>query len=471
MSRFFVSLCLAAWLILQISVQSAAASTMVLPIRLDYPLIRAFFVQQAFTDPGQTAVVIDENDGCLFLKLQNPEIFSENGSPRLKAQMLLRAGVPVFGTCRMPIELEGLIDVRLNVQLDVSAWTLHFQTDELRFTTHDGKSSLLSGQMLGLVRERLFGHLDQVTVNLSTSVQQLQEMLPLFFKTEAQVKITKWLKSIRPGKIEARPEYYSVELVMDVEDVPAETGPALAEKPLSAEEMEQFVKSWEVWDAFLIYQIEQLGLFNLDEQDRAAVLQTLLEDRYQLVSLLASDRPESGDDLVRMQFLSAWERFSPLFRKYLTKDPSVAPLSFLVYLTAGDALTTLDKIGPTLGLDISRDGLVRMARLLAEEGVQPNLEYSFAVDPALRNSLGLGPPLTVPNQLFPSDGVDIETLSGTGHEAGKNLAFHPSVLFDFFVRPAFAAELSADELQALKPWLVNKSNFDAYQQMVRSLFQ
>lgn len=471
MLRFFISLCLGACLVLQAGARSAAATPVILPIKLDYTLLRTFFVQQAFTGPGESAVVMDENDGCQFLKLQQPEIFSDNGSLRLKAHITLRTGVPVLDTCQVPVELEGMVDARLNIQLDATGWVLHFQADELRFSTLDGKTSVLSAQVLDLVKERLFGHLDQVTVNLSTPVQELRATLPLFFQAEAQTRISKWLQSIRPGKIEARPEFYSIELIMDVEE--SQPGvPAPVEKQLSVEEMAQFVKNWEVWDAFLTYQIDRLVLFNLDDQDRAEILQTLLEARYQLTAVLASDRPAAGGDLVRQQFLTAWERFAPLFRKYLASDPSVAPLTFLVYLSAGDALAALDKIGPTLGLDISRDGLIRLARLLSEGGAPANLDYSFAVDPALRKGLGFGPPLAVPNQIFPNDDVDIKALPGADGAAKEGASLYsPSTWSDFLSRPALAADLPPADLQALKPWVVNSSNFDAYLRMVRSLLQ
>ncbi len=472
MPHFFVRLCLVVWLILPTGVQSAVASTTVLPIKLDYSLIRAFFVQQAFTDPGGAAVVIDENGGCQFLKLQDPEIFPENGALRLKAQVTLKMGLPLLDSCRMPIELDGRIDVLLKVHLDVSDWTLRFQTEDLRFTTLAGESSIASAQVLELVRERLFGRLDQVAVNLSTPVQELRDMLPLFFEAEAQPRISKWLQSIRPGKIEARPEFYSVELLMEVETDQPTGPPAPVEKHLSAEEMERFVRSWEVCDAFLVNQIGRLGQFGLDDQERADILQTLLATRYQLVAALASDQTDPGLDMVRMQFITAWERFSPLFRKYLARDPSVAPLSFLVYLSAGDALAALDKLGPTLGLEISRDGLIRLARLLAEDGRAVNLDYSFAVDPALREMLGFGPPLDVPSQIFPDEEVDIQTISGAGGMDEKVTSLlHASTWFDFFPRSAFAAELPSVDMLALKPWLVDMSNFDAYQQMVRSLLQ
>jgi hypothetical protein len=466
MLRSFVSLCLGVWLILQAGVQPSAAATSVLPIRVDYPLIRSFFIRQAFTDPGETAVIIDENDGCQFLKLQHPDLYSENGSLRLKSQMTLKMGLSVLDNCSMPIELEGLIDVRLKVHLDLAGWKLHFRADDVRFSTLDGKPSILSAKVVDMVTQRLFDHLDQVTINLATPIQELQQTLPLFVQPEAQAKISKWLQSIRPGKIEARPEFFSIELIMDVETNPPGALPAPPEKRLSAEEMERFTRSWEIWDSFLVYQIDRLGLLGLDDQERALVLQTLLETRYQLAAVLASDQTDQGKDLVRTQFLTVWERFSPLFRKYLVRDPAIEPLSFLIFLSAGDALAALDTLGPTLGLDISREGLIRLARLLAAGGTQPvKLDYTFEVDPALRNSLGFGPPLSVPDQLFHEE--EVPPPGGGTEEEIKLL--HPTTWLHFSPRSAFAAELPPAGRQALKAWIVDRSNFATYLPMVRSL--
>ena len=475
MLRIIVHLCLGCWLILQAGPGVASATTTVLPIRLDYPLLRSFIVQQAFTEPNETAIVIDEFDGCQFLKLARPDLYPENGFLRLKSQVTLKTGLPVLDTCQMPVELEGIIDVRLNVRLDATGWTLHFQTEDLRLTTADGRSLLLSAPVLDLVRERLFGHLDQVAINLAIPVQGIQEMLPLFFQDENQTRIATWLKGIRPGRIEARPDTYSVELIMEVADeVSQPLAAAPAEKGLSAEELDRFVRGWEAWDAFLVYEIGRLGLFELEEQDRTLVLQTLLESRYQLAAALASERSAPGDDLVRRQFATVWERFAPLFRKYLARDPSAAPFSFLVYLSAGDALAALDRLGPTMGLEISRDGLIRMARLLTDGGPEVTLDYSFEVDPGLRKMLGFGPPLPAPNQVFPGgEEVDLVPPAANGGAEGGIPPFRPLtwLLSPFTPRPAYAALQPPVNLQALKRWLVEDSNFDSYLQQIRTLMQ
>lgn len=461
-SRLLVSLCLGCWLILQASLESATAKAMVLPIRLDYPLLRAFFVQQAFTEPGETAVVIDEFDGCHYLKLQHPEIYSENGALHLKAQITLSMGLPVLESCQLPLELAGVIDVRLNLQLDAAGWTLHFQTEDLRFTTQDGRSAVLPAEVLDLVKERLFGHLDQVTANISTPVNELRTLVPQFFQAEAQSRIAHWLQAVRPGRMVVGPDAVTVELIMEVETDQQATLPAARERYLSDLEMKQFIRSWEVWDAFLVYQIDRLSQFGLDEPDRNLVLQTLLETRYQLAAALVENQADPGGDLVRRQFVTAWERFSPLFRKYLARDPSVAPLSSLVYLSAGDALAALDQLGPTLGLEISRDGLIRLARLLAVGGSPVNLDYSYEVDPTLRKILGFGPPLPVPEQTYPDDEVDLAQPAAPPRS---------SLWLWLTPRPALAAVRPPVNLQALKRWRVEESNFDTYLEMVRALLR
>jgi hypothetical protein len=296
-------------------------------------------------------------------------------------------------------------------------------------------------------------------------------MLPLFFDDQAQPRIAEWLQSLRPGKITAHPEFYNVELLMDVETEPLALTPAPTEQGLSTTEMARFRHSFEALDAFMVYQIARLGEFGLDDQERTDILQTLLTARYQLVAALASAQHDPRRDMVREQFILAWERFAPLFRKYLARDPSITPLSFLAFLSAGDALAALDKLGPMLGLDISRDGLIRLARLLNETEKIVNLDYSYEVDPALRKLLGFGPPLAVPEQVFPGEEVEVKSLNEGGAEGEKVLLLFPATWFDFSPRAAFAASLSPVNRQALKPWLVDEANFDAYQGMVRALLR
>ncbi|MFO7874953.1 MAG: hypothetical protein R6U55_00030, partial [Desulfovermiculus sp.] len=62
------------------------------------------------------------------------------------------------------------------------------------------------------------------------------------------------------------------------------------------------------------------------------------------------------------QFLRAWKQLSPILRAHLNQSAPVGdPWAYLAYFTASDALATLDQLGPALNIDISRDGLIRLA--------------------------------------------------------------------------------------------------------------
>ncbi len=50
-------------------------------------------------------------------------------------------------------------------------------------------------------------------------------------------------------------------------------------------------------------------------------------------------------------------------------------LPFMSFITAADALKALDRLGPAAGLDISTDGLRRLARLLNDNPSIDPLKY------------------------------------------------------------------------------------------------
>ncbi|MBA2483816.1 MAG: lytic transglycosylase domain-containing protein, partial [Nitrosomonas sp.] len=74
----------------------------------------------------------------------------------------------------------------------------------------------------------------------------------------------------------------------------------------------------------------------------------------------------------------------PVVRKISEESPQYASLAILALVTATDALHALDKLGPTFGLDISIDGLRRLARMLNNNVDVDPLRYDEAIDPELQ---------------------------------------------------------------------------------------
>ena len=72
-----------------------------------------------------------------------------------------------------------------------------------------------------------------------------------------------------------------------------------------------------------------------------------------------------------------------------------------------DALSALDEIGPAFGFEISRSGLVRLARLLDPGRRDWQPEYSPEVDPRLRSFLSLGPPIEVAGTEYEEEELEL----------------------------------------------------------------
>ena len=53
------------------------AETVTMPLTVDYPLLRALAVYQVFTEPNETATILDEKDGCNRVTLSQPTFKKE----------------------------------------------------------------------------------------------------------------------------------------------------------------------------------------------------------------------------------------------------------------------------------------------------------------------------------------------------------------------------------------------------------
>ena len=127
----------------------------------------------------------------------------------------------------------------------------------------------------------------------------------------------------------------------------------------------------------------------------------------------------------------------------------------------------LDKLGPTLGLEISRDGLLRLARLLSTSATDPTLSYSYSLDPGLRKFLGLGPPL---DDSGPASDVQEMDLP---EEPEKNAKpdDRQSWLDHFLFPRAWAKEGIPIMLDQVKQWIPPAKDPNPYIGKVRNLLE
>ncbi len=143
---------------------------------------------------------------------------------------------------------------------------------------------------------------------------------------------------------------------------------------------------------------------------------------------------------VRHWFIDSWQRLGPVLRQINLENPGQEPMLLISLLTATDALETLDRMGPAIGLDISANGLRRMGRMLIDQPGMNPLRYDDAVDPELRH-------------LF-----QLPAFPGSNEQSGFKFDFWP-------IRSAWAKSSN----DRLKLWVPRKSELPEYLPMVRVL--
>lgn len=236
---------------------------------------------------------------------------------------------------------------------------------------------------------------------------------------------------------------------------------------LSGAELAQLTANWEAWDAFLVHTINSLAPHQLSEEDRQRILDTLLAIRYQFIAALTTEAIEP--DIIRQQFVTAWKNLTPVFRHHLDGRPSGNPFGYLTFFTASDAVVALDRIGPQLGIEFSREGLIRLARLLAGQQLA-TLAYGSEVDTNLRRMLGLDPEPVSGEPVFKGEELELETPDDRSSLESE----HPvlEILSSLLIGTAWAQKSKrVDSLAEIRTWLASRHDPDSYLKRIKGLLQ
>ncbi len=448
-SRLFLAVLLT--LLMVPSAGRAELKTVTLPLTIDYPLLRSLVVYHAFTGPDRSAIVLDEGDGCNFIRIADP-IFSEtNGLLRCETRVLIRTGAPFRDTCLMPVEWAGYLILLVQPQVDPEGLKLTFRTFDSAVYDADHRPQAVPDLIWDLIRSRIYVFIHGIAVDLKPPIDEMKRILVSVIPEGLTARVESMLDSLRLGEVRLEPEAVHIAILAEVEEVydieVEREAPFLTET-----ELEKVIESWETWDAFLVHMILTLAGEPLTEEDRRAVFETLLDARYRFTMELTEKT--LGKDLVREEFIDAWTRLSPVFRNHLGDESSEFTLAYLAFFTAADALATLDRIGPTLGIEISREGLIRLGRLISRE--KPVfLDYDLQFNRELREVLGLGatPPLALEEEDTPSDETELPLDPNASSPLKKNRWSAGWTRF-LWSRPAWAGiRKTIPESPGLEKWL------------------
>jgi Transglycosylase SLT domain len=369
---------------------SATAREVRLPLSVEPPLIREALMRELFHDARQRAVFWGEPGGCSFFYLEDPKVEGEVDRLRVTAHGEARLGTEIGNTCLSPIAWSGFLELFEQPRLD--GWQLRFVVVDSNLYDEKHEKTLLGGQLWDRIKESVQPRFGAVTVDLGGPFRELRAFLPLVLGAAETNEARAALDSLHPVSARALPKGIVVEAAIELSEAPPAPTPAAPQPPLTDAEIEAFTARANQWDAFVTFVIKTLGAKTLSTSAHHALLETLLGARYEILAALSA--PSRREDPVRGLFLKSWERLRPVADDISRGLPGAEAAQVLTFVAAGDALRALDQMGPTFGIEISADGLRRMARMIAPGAAEDPLQYEPAMDPALRLFLGFGEPIT-----------------------------------------------------------------------------
>lgn len=422
------------------------AARVAIPLELDHTFLESLAREQVFTGPGGAVRLNDDGTGCQYLELRDPVIGSEGTHLTLRTTASARAGRQVAGQCLLLLDWYGQLELEQQPTIGDDGRSIVLRTVSWRALRPDGTTDTVSTTIGGWVEQWLPVDLRQTRIDLAQPLGDLKDFLALSVGVDSDVaNVNAALDSLGVDDVAVGEDRVTVTL--GLEAPPPSSTPQPRESPLSEAEVARLQRRLDSLDAFITYTVKNLAR-SPGSVDATALLAALLELRIEVVAVLVE--PQRGDeDAARTLFIRAWERLTPILRTVAEQQTDhQSAVRYLTFIGAGDMLRALDSLGPSTGVDISTDGLRRLARILIPDDPGDPLLYDDAVDAELRSSLGFGAPLPLPQ----------------GREEASWL--------NWLITPVFASEgLAPATVQKLNSWVPKPREMDVYLPMVRDVLQ
>lgn len=386
----WIGMALALWLV----VPAAPAAEVDVALRFDNALVRTLLIEQVFTADGDTLQALRDGPGCNYLILSEPDVGGADDRLRIVSRARARVGTALGSQCLVLLEWRGMVETDHEAVLDASRTRLEFRTVDSRLLDENGEPANLAGPVWDLVKQHVHPRLDTLTFDLDSALAEVRAVLPLVLTGADAARTDRILDSLALTTVAVNEDAIAMTARLDVPEIAA--APAGAERPLTPEELARWQAAWQRWDAFLTFVIKLVARDSAGEELRFALQEVLISARYDIAEILVSE--PTGPDPVPALFVRTWGRLAPVLREVHTGLPGERAIRYLSFMAAGDALSGIQVLGPGSGLDLSADGLRRLARIIAPADAADPLARGQEVDAELRELMGFGPPIAPPQR-------------------------------------------------------------------------
>jgi len=370
-----------------------------LPLDIEYSFLQQALREQLYTGPDREMQIRVDEQGCSRIGLSDPRVDGLQGLLRITNQTVVDLGLPVGSRCIPVYQWSGTVETYHKPRIDSERTVLRFEIIDAKAYNAD-MTPLNQGREFELLKQFAGPRLSDMRIDLQPALAAIRQLLPAVMPKNDVVTINNILDSMSFTTIDVKQDSLQVVLEFSVgNNLPVKE----FEPPLTQSELDRWEQASQQWDAFLTFTVKQIAARSESDVVREALLDLLIETRYDI--LMALSDPVTQEDPVRRMFVNVWSRLAPLLREVSVDLQGDLPLQYMSFIAAGDMLQILDRLGPDFGLEITSDGLRRMARILVPGDNGDPLKYSQDIDPALRKLFGLEPQDAV------DDKLPVDTLS------------------------------------------------------------
>jgi phage baseplate assembly protein gpV len=330
-----------------------------LPVHLDYRLIKQALTTQLYKGADHTAELWHDRRGCSFLKLSNPAVSGQAGQIKLLNDVHARIGTALGGQCLTVLEWGGVLETLQKPTLSADHRVLSLPVSQASAYDHQGHQ-LTIDKLQDLIKRVAEPKLAEARLDLNQSRDDIERTVADYLPKEKAHEVNKILNTLKIDGASAGSDGIDIKLSFEAAGKGNAKKP---EAPLTEAEQKQWQANWQEWDAMLSKAIQQASDDAQAPEVRDTLMEILTESRAAFHAGL-KDHDSSAGDPVRLFFTHTWERLAPVLRTIAKDLPEIQGLRYMTFIAATDVIYELENIGAPFGLDISSDGLRRLARLL-----------------------------------------------------------------------------------------------------------
>ncbi len=345
-------------------------------------MLRQLLVTQLFNTPDGSREILNDPAGCSRIVLSDPKISAQQDNIEIVASYQAQLAVEVFGSCQNLADRQGQIAYLGRPLIQADAKTVKLEPRTTWITNNKG-DRIASGPLWDAAAVRLAEFFGGLEVNVTPYTNSLMAFLPEIMPHRDTAQLQTTIDSLGLSSLQVSETGLSLSIDFDVETLIENSEPVA---PLTQEELAQAEIQWQMMDTLLVGAVKRYAAATELRSLRSALLDILIDSRYRLRDALTEPTDRSGD-AVRNWFIESWHRLNPVVREIALQQSGQEQLLWMNALTASDALYALNQLGSTIGLELTAEGLRRMARMVNAELADELQQYSEEVDPQLQRLL------------------------------------------------------------------------------------